>query len=85
MVSTTDEKNTEAPKRSPAAERMRLHRERRRDGVRCFRIQLYEDEVDELIRRGLLNPEWRHEHNAVVNAFHEFLKQVFPEVYDAQQ
>ena len=40
--------------RSPAAERMRLHRERRRRGLRCLVIELRETEVDALIRGGLL-------------------------------
>ena len=45
--------------RSPA-ERMHRHRERRRDGLRTFRVDLRETEVDELVRRGLLKPERRH-------------------------
>jgi hypothetical protein len=87
MVSTTDEKNIdclnlahEAPvtkKRLLAVERMRRHRERRREGLRSYRIDLREAEVDELIRRGLLKSENRHEHDWVVAAFHEFLDQVF--------
>jgi len=40
--------------RSPAAERMRLYRERRRRGLRCLVIELRETEVDALIRGGLL-------------------------------
>ena len=39
---------------SPAASRMRLHRQRRRLGLRCIVIELRETEVDELVRRGLL-------------------------------
>jgi len=39
--------------RSPAAERMRLYRERRRSGLRCLLIELRETEIDALIRRGL--------------------------------
>ena len=33
---------------SPAAERMRLFRERRRKGLRCLTIELHEDEIDAL-------------------------------------
>jgi hypothetical protein len=40
--------------RAPAAERMRLHRERRRRGLRCLMIELSETDVDALIRGGLL-------------------------------
>jgi hypothetical protein len=45
--------------RSPAAERMRLHRERRRYGLRCLIIELRITEIDALIRRGLLKSEMR--------------------------
>jgi hypothetical protein len=42
---------------SAARERMRRHRQRRRDKLRCLLIELRESEIDELIRRGLLPPE----------------------------
>ena len=45
--------------RALAAQRMRLHRDRRRRGLRCLMIQLRETEVDALIRRGLLEQETR--------------------------
>jgi hypothetical protein len=35
--------------RSPAAARMRLHRERRRQGLRCLLIELRETEIDVLV------------------------------------
>jgi hypothetical protein len=35
--------------RSEAAERMRRHRERRRDGLRCLTIELRETEIDALL------------------------------------
>jgi hypothetical protein len=41
--------------RSPDAERMRRHRERRRDGLRCLVVELRETEIDVLVQRGLLN------------------------------
>ena len=44
---------TEPAARSAAAERMRRHRQRRRDGLRCFMIELRETEIDALIRQGL--------------------------------
>ena len=40
--------------RSPAADRMRLHRQRRRAGMRCLMIELRETEIDALIRKGFL-------------------------------
>jgi len=54
--------------RSPAAERMRLHRERRRRGLRCLTIELRETEVDALIRGGLLEQETRNDRNAILKA-----------------
>jgi hypothetical protein len=53
---------------SAAAERMRLHRERRRLGLRCLTIELRETEIDSLIRRGLLRAEMRHDANAITEA-----------------
>jgi hypothetical protein len=58
---------------SAAAERMRRHRERRRNGMRCLMVELRETEIDALIRRGLLQPEIRNNRNAVCKAFYTFL------------
>jgi hypothetical protein len=55
------------------AERMRRHRQRRRDGFLCVVVELHETEVDALIRMQLLKPETRHSRNAVINALHAFL------------
>ena len=44
---------------SAAARRMRAHRQRRRDGLRCIVVQLRETEIDELIRMGLLQADAR--------------------------
>ena len=43
--------------RSLAAERMRRHRRRRREGLRHFGVDLKEAEIDTLIRKGLLPRE----------------------------
>jgi hypothetical protein len=56
--------------RTPAAERMRLHRDRRRRGLRCVMIELRETEVDALIRGGLLEQKTRNDRNAVVRALY---------------
>jgi hypothetical protein len=56
--------------RSAAAERMRRHRERRRDGLRCLLIELRETEIDSLIRTGLLRPEMRNDANAIIEALY---------------
>ena len=44
---------------SPAAERMRRHRERRRQRLRCVMVELRETEIIGLVRRGLLHPDAR--------------------------
>jgi hypothetical protein len=59
--------------KSPAAERMRRHRERRRDGLRCLTIELRETEIDALIRKQLLNPETRNNPSAIIDALYAFL------------
>ena len=59
--------------RSAAALRMRRHRERRRDGLRCMTIELRETEIDALIRRGLLEEDTRNDLQAVRTAFYGFL------------
>ena len=58
---------------SAAAQRMRAHRDRRRKGLRCIRIELRETEVDVLIRKGLLRPDARNDLNAVVHALDHHL------------
>jgi hypothetical protein len=62
-----------APPPSGATLRMRRHRERRRDGLRCMMIELRETEVTALIRRGLLKGETRNDRSAVKAAFYQFL------------
>jgi len=60
--------------RSPAAERMRLFRERRRKGLRCVMVELHEDEIDALVLMGLLNVEMRNDPIAVCKALYSFLE-----------
>jgi hypothetical protein len=59
--------------RSPAAERMRLHRERKRSGMRCFMIELRETEIDALIRKGFLKPDARNDTSAIIDALYAHL------------
>ena len=61
--------------RSPAAARMRLHRQRRRQGLRCLTIELRETEIDVLIGKGLLHSEMRHDPYAVCAALYAHLDQ----------
>ena len=65
--------NELASRLSPAAERMRRHRERRRDGLRCLIIELRETEIDALIQRSLLNNETRNDPGAIIDALYAFL------------
>ena len=58
--------------RSPGAERMRRHRDRRQKGLRCVRIELRETEIDVLIRRGRLADDSRGDLAAVRKALHGF-------------
>ena len=51
---------------------MRLHRERRSKGLRCFMIELRETEIVALIRKGLLKFEVRNDLNAVRGALYDF-------------
>jgi hypothetical protein len=57
---------------SPAAKRMRLHRDRRSKGLRCLTIELRETEIDVLIGKGLLKPETRNNPNALRGALYDF-------------
>jgi hypothetical protein len=54
---------------------MRRHRERRRDGLQCFLVELRATEIDALIRKGLLQRETRHDRSAVLMALYGFLDQ----------
>jgi hypothetical protein len=66
-----------------AAERMRRHRQRRRDGLRCVMIELRETEIDALISNGLLAAEDRQDYDSLQSAFYSFLDDAFEELRDA--
>jgi hypothetical protein len=70
---------TEAATGTAAAERMRRHRQRRRDGLRCLVIELRETEIDELIRKGLLKPETRNDTSAIIDALYAHLDSTLDE------
>jgi len=55
---------------NPAAERMRRHRERRREGLRCLWVELHETELDGLVLNGLLEPGLRYDPNAIADALY---------------
>ena len=66
--------------RSSAAERMRLHRERRRTGMRSLWVELRVTEIDALVRIGLLKVETRNDPNAIREALYGYLDQTLGRV-----
>jgi len=74
---------TEPATRTAAAERMRRHRQRRRDGLRCFMIELRETEIDALIGKGLLAAKNRDDYDSVQSALYAFLDRALGELRDA--
>jgi hypothetical protein len=70
---TAVQRTTDPVTRSPAAERMRAHRERRRLGLRCLAVQLFEAEIDVLIGKGFLKADARNDQQAVREALYAFL------------
>jgi hypothetical protein len=58
---------------SAAGKRMRLHRKRRRLGLRCLTIELRETEIDVLIRKNLLQADARHDIFAIRKALYRHL------------
>jgi len=63
---------TRAKDRITAVERMRHHRKRRRNGLRCLRVVLHETEIDSLVNKGFLRPERRQDHAAIQSAINGF-------------
>jgi hypothetical protein len=59
--------------REATARRVRLHRERRRHGLRCLLIQIRDREIDALVRHDLLDSEKRDDITAIRAAFHQYL------------
>ena len=62
---------------SPAAERMRRHRQRRRDGLLSLRIELRITEIDMLIAWGLLNEWQRDDVNGITAALYKMFDDIF--------
>jgi hypothetical protein len=58
--------------RSPAAERMRLHRERKKNGMRCLTIELRETEIEALIRKGFLTADTRNDTSEIIDAIYAY-------------
>jgi hypothetical protein len=66
--------------RSPAAQRMRLHRQRRREGLRCLTIELRETEIDVLVRKGMLEADARNDPDAIRDALYAHLDRTLDEM-----
>ena len=62
------------PTRSTAAERMRRHRERRREGLRCVTLDVHDGEIDALTRRGFLKSDTRNDFRSIEMALYKFLE-----------
>jgi hypothetical protein len=77
---TTNQPTVAPAIRSAAAERMRRHRERRRDGLRCLIIELRETEIHALIRKGMLKADARNDPDAILNALYTHLDQSLDEM-----
>ena len=56
-----------------AAERMRHHRTRRRNGLRCLRVVLHETEIASLVNKGFLRPERQQDQAAIQSAIDGFI------------
>lgn len=59
--------------RSAAADRMRLHRQRRRTGLRCLTVELRVTEIDALIRIGFLTGDTRNDPCTIRDALYAHL------------
>jgi hypothetical protein len=66
---------TNPPPISPAAERMRRYRERRRDGRLCVTVEILQSEIDVLVRRGLLGQETRNDPIGIAGALYKLFKE----------
>jgi hypothetical protein len=58
---------------SAGAQRMRLHRQRRRAGLRSLVVELRETEIEVLIQIGLLKAETRNDLSAIRKALYAHL------------
>jgi hypothetical protein len=63
---------SDTTQRSPAAERMRLHRERKKKGMRCLTIELRETEIEALIRKGFLTADTRNDTSEIIDAIYAY-------------
>jgi hypothetical protein len=62
----------EPTNRSPGAERMRTHRERKKNGMRCLMIEIRETEIGALIGKGFLKADARNDTRTIIDAPYAF-------------
>jgi hypothetical protein len=63
------------PVRSPAAERMQRHRERKKNGMQCVMVEMRNEEIEALIQKQLLKSELRKDHEAIADALYKWFEQ----------
>ncbi len=64
----TETEKTPSRSPSPAAERARSYRRRRRRGLRCVRLQIGRAQLDGLVAKGYLGPGDRQDVHAIAMA-----------------
>jgi hypothetical protein len=74
---TTNPSTAASATRSAAADRMRAHRQRRRDGLRCLTIELRETEIDALIGKKTVA---RNDTDAIRDALYAHLDRTLDEM-----
>ena len=70
------------PQRSPA-ERMRLSRQRRREGTRVVPFEIRDGEIDGLVAIGLLDPSARADRDAIAAALGLLFDRIPAELWEA--
>jgi len=77
---TTNPPTAASATRSAAAERMRAHRQRRRDGLRCVTIEVRDEEISALIGKGMLKADARNDADAIRDALYAHLDHTLDEM-----
>ena len=70
------DQSTSLPRLSPAAERMRLSRQRRRDGMRVIPFEIRDDDIEGLVIHGLLDPADRKNPDAIATALGTLMNKI---------
>ena len=61
---------------SKVTTRVRLHRQRKREGIRVIKVQVFNDEIAALIAQGLLSEEDQTEGSAIAHAIERLIEEV---------